>query len=139
MAKMQFFTEPITYAQMIKLNDNYKNGKRKKLNQGLGKLETNAIWFEKNNYLRDFFIRILGDSDISGVRVYLCEFLEKQEDGLPKNTAYLKQLSVAFVPTFTDGDGTQVDFPDYDDKGTFILTGGALDNGTLCPPDTGCH
>jgi len=137
--KQPFLGDPIEYWKMLELHENYKKEKKKKLSDHIGKEETNAIWFDKNTSLQAFFLRVLGDPELSGVRVYLCDYGKEVKDGIPKKEKYLRQLTIAFVPTVLDGD-IHRDLPAVKkEEEYFVLTGAAYDNGSLCPPEGGCN
>ncbi|HEV8287290.1 MAG TPA: hypothetical protein VGQ09_23440 [Chitinophagaceae bacterium] len=139
MSNKQFFSGGITYEELKMLNDNFKKSKRYVLRKHSGKEETNAIWFERDDAFMDFFAKVLANPTITGVRIYLCEYADKPQDGIPKDDRYLKQLTVALVPTIL-GKGRQDDLPVVSTEAEkFILAAGALNNGQLCPPDTGCY
>jgi hypothetical protein len=131
----------IPYKVLKALSKRYKKEKKSKLNPGLGKEDTNAIFFENNIILKEICQKII-DNKASGIRFYLGAYDKKvvNEAGtgvmLPHDPRYVKQVTLAFVTTIKDSSGNDVD-DTSDEKNVFILS--PVNNGKLCPPDTGCE
>jgi hypothetical protein len=132
----------IPYKVLLALSNRYKKEKKPKLNPGLGKEDTNAIFFENNEFLKAICQKII-DNTASGIRFYLGAYDKTvvNEEGtgvwLPHDARYVNQVTLAFVTTIKDPITLEDVDDTSDEKNVFMLS--PVNNGNLCPPDTGCE
>lgn len=131
----------IPYRVVLDLHNLYLQKKHPVLSTDLKtKEETKSIWFKLDATMRDFLNEVLNDKDVSGIRVYLMAYPEKQieiEDGtlIPVDPKDVGQLTIGLVTTKAEGEGEDARNPDYPEssRGFKMLVAPPINHGELCP------
>ena len=126
----------IPYKVVLDLHDLYLQKKHPVLSAGLSvKEETKSIWFELDTSMRSFLNEVLNDSVVSGIRVYLMAYPEKQIEmegvNIPLDPNDVGQLTIGLVTTKADG-GKNPDYPESS-SGFKMLVAPPMNHGELCP------
>ena len=141
MAKDPKFTANIPYDKLLELHQEYLDKKHSRLTRTAGnKKDTRTVWFELDASMRAFLSDLLTDTNVSGVRVYLCAYKDKVDNTgptpIPHKPHYLKRLTVGFVATKNGGSGNHPDYPNSltGANKNFVMAP-PQNHGELCPPD----
>ena len=102
-------TKEITLTQLRDLHQNYLNQKEPLLSAAINKPETQSVWFELNDALRDNLNSILKGANVDGLRVYFTAYKSRAENGFPEDAKDLEKMSVALVATERSSSGAPID------------------------------
>ncbi|HRB30436.1 MAG TPA: hypothetical protein PK872_02890 [Ferruginibacter sp.] len=102
-------TKEITLAQLRDLHQNYLHQKEPLLSAAINKPETQSVWFELNDALRDNLNSILKGANVDGLRVYFIAYKSREENGFPEDAKDLEKMSVALVATERSSSGASID------------------------------
>ena len=138
--KTSNMVEPIPYEILIDLHKNYRLHKHKILTDDIrrrekDKDETESIHFKIEN-LKDFLKGALEDEKVSGIRIYLCAYDDKQQEypshgKVPKNSNYVSKVTVGLVTTTKTSTGKHKDY--YPAAKNLLID--PVNHGELCPPN----
>jgi hypothetical protein len=130
---MKVSTGEIPYEVLLRLHNNYQPT-QDYLSIWKGITDTQSIWFEMNDDLKKFLEELLKPSrEVSGLRVYLCEY---RQDSVPPGSnpaSYVRKLTVCMIGTKLVG-STHVDHPDEVKEKTNLALDG-YNHGKICPPE----
>lgn len=134
MEKQKMTLGPVPYQKLMQMHNHYNANKGHHLSKYYKKQETRSIWFESSADLLAFFSDFSNAANqISGLRVYLCQY---DADTIPPGanpTDYLNKLTIGLVPTkYNPDNGKHEDHPDAVAHG-FVVE--PYDQGKICPPD----
>jgi hypothetical protein len=132
-------TGNIPYDVLLDLHNLYLSKKHGLLSADLTtKEETKSVWFELDAGMRNFLKEVSSDPLVSGIRVYLMAYPEKQTImhgvNIPVDPNDINQLTIGLVTTKA-GDGTGRRHEDYPESktGVKMLLAPPVNHGELCP------